>query len=230
MRRIAQNLGTAAESVRPVQRLRITFAKTDFMRFTGHLDLHQTWERTIRRAGLPLAYSQGYNPRPRLQLASALPLGFTSQAEVLDVWLEEEMDEMDCLGRLNKALPPGLHIHQIITADLKAPALQTVVLAAEFTTTLLEPIPELEKRVEALLALESLMRTRRKRDYDLRPLILELDILQPDSDGNQRIFMRLAAREGATGRPEVVAEALGVEAYNLRVERTGIIFSTSDNL
>lgn len=72
-------------------RLRLTFAKTDAMRFTGNLDLHRTWERTIRRAGLPLAYSQGFHPQPRLNLASALPLGFTSQFEMVDVWLENEM-------------------------------------------------------------------------------------------------------------------------------------------
>ncbi len=61
-----------------MQRLRLTFAKTAAMRYTGHLDLHTTWERTLRRARLPLAYSQGFHPQPKIQLASALPLGFTS--------------------------------------------------------------------------------------------------------------------------------------------------------
>jgi radical SAM-linked protein len=70
-------------------RLRITFAKTEAMRFTGHLDLHRTWERCFRRARLPLAYTQGFNPHPRLNLAAALPLGFTSQGEMIDAWLEQ---------------------------------------------------------------------------------------------------------------------------------------------
>jgi radical SAM-linked protein len=69
-------------------RIQITFSKTGAMRFTGHLDLHRAWERTFRRAALPLAYSQGYNPRPKMNLASALPLGFTSECEVIDVRLE----------------------------------------------------------------------------------------------------------------------------------------------
>ena len=64
------------------------------MRFTGHLDLHRAWERTFRRAGLPLAYSQGFNPHPRLNLASALPLGFTSEGEVIDVWLEQDLADL----------------------------------------------------------------------------------------------------------------------------------------
>ena len=59
-------------------RIRVTFAKTEPMRFTSHLDLFRAWERTFRRAGLPILFSQGYNPRPRMQLAAALPLGFTS--------------------------------------------------------------------------------------------------------------------------------------------------------
>ncbi|HLE27799.1 MAG TPA: TIGR03936 family radical SAM-associated protein, partial [Anaerolineales bacterium] len=75
-----------------MQRLRLTFAKTAAMKFSGHLDLHKTWERTLRRARLPLAYSQGFNPQPRLQLASALPLGFTSECEVLDAWMEAPQD------------------------------------------------------------------------------------------------------------------------------------------
>ena len=81
-------------------RLRITFHKTAAMRYTGHLDLHKTWERTIRRARLPLAYSQGYHPQPRLNVASALPLGFTSECELLDLWLADEVP----IGDAAKAL------------------------------------------------------------------------------------------------------------------------------
>ncbi len=80
--------GEAGDQNQP-QRVRILFAKTDAMRFIGNLDLHKAWERSCRRAGLPLAYSQGYNPQPKLNLASALPLGFTSQAELIDIWLEQ---------------------------------------------------------------------------------------------------------------------------------------------
>jgi radical SAM-linked protein len=76
-------------------RVRIHFHKTEAMRFTGHLDLHKAWERALRRAGsrsaLRLAYSQGFHPQPRIHLACALPLGFTSECEVVDVWLENEI-------------------------------------------------------------------------------------------------------------------------------------------
>ena len=70
-------------------RLRITFSKGDTLKYTSHLDLMRIWERSLRRAGAPLAYSSGFNPRPRLQLAAALPLGHTGEAEWLDALLEE---------------------------------------------------------------------------------------------------------------------------------------------
>ena len=72
-------------------RIRITFSKSGAMQYVGHLDLHRSWERTFRRSGLPLAYSQGFHPQPRLNLACALPRGFTSQCEIFDAWLEQDV-------------------------------------------------------------------------------------------------------------------------------------------
>jgi radical SAM-linked protein len=124
-------------------RCRITFAKTEAMRFTSHLDLHRTWERAFRRAGLPLAYSQGYNPRPRLQLASALPLGFTSLGEVLDAWFEEPLSIEQIERALDPALPPGLEIGEVREVEMRAPSLQTQLRAAEFVITFLDPFPDM---------------------------------------------------------------------------------------
>jgi hypothetical protein len=70
-------------------RIRLIFSKTGSLRYTGHLDLHTIWERTIRRAGLPLMYTQGFHPGPKIQLASALPLGFIGRCEIVDIWLDE---------------------------------------------------------------------------------------------------------------------------------------------
>jgi radical SAM-linked protein len=72
-------------------RIRISFSKFGAMQYVGHLDLHKSWERTFRRSGLPLEYSQGFHPQPHLNLACALPVGFTSQCELLDAWLEQEL-------------------------------------------------------------------------------------------------------------------------------------------
>ena len=208
------------------QRLRITFAKTSAMRYTSHLDLHRAWERTFRRAGLPLAYSQGFNPHPRLNLASALPLGFTSQAEVLDAWLEEERSLEEIEEALTRSLPPGIRVLKTDEVDLKAPAVQTEVKAAEYVITLLETETGLGDRVTALLGRESITRRRRDKDYDLRSLIESLETMGPDEQGNQRLLACLAAREGATGRPEEVLDELGVDPLSTRIERTGLIFGS----
>lgn len=207
-----------------MMRLRIRFSKTSHMRFTGHLDLHRTWERTFRRAGLPLAYSQGYNPRPKINLASALPLGFTSDSEVVDVWFEEELPPAEVAERLKKAAPPGLKINQVKEVDLRAATLQVALAAAEFIVTFLDPVDDLAGRVERLQTADSLPRERRSKPYDLRELIEKMEILPTDEEGRQRLYLRLTAQEGATGRPEEVADEMGIDPNSTRVHRTGLIF------
>jgi radical SAM-linked protein len=207
-------------------RYRLTFSKTEAMRYTGHLDLHRTWERTFRRAKLPLAYSQGFNPRPRINLASALPLGFTSQGEVLDVWLDEGIPADELCARLEPALPPGLQILTIDQVDPRAPALQSELSASEFVITFLEQLPQLTERCQAIMAASELPRQRRGKPYNLRQLILDLQILEPDANGCQRIFTRLTAQGGATGRPEELVLELGGQPETTRVHRLNLIFGS----
>lgn len=205
-------------------RIRLIFSKTDAMRFTGHLDLQRAWERTFRRARLPLAYSQGFNPRPKINLASALPLGFTGAHEVVEVRLERVLPIREILPCLESALPPGLKISSIELVDPKEPSLQSQVIASDYTITLLDDFPELAERVIELLESDSLPRERRSKSYDLRPLIEELRILEANEQGHQRLFVRLSARPGATGRPEELLEVLGYDPTAARVERDQIVF------
>ncbi len=207
-------------------RLRITFAKNEAMRYTGHLDLHRTWERTFRRAQLPLAYSQGYHPQPRINLASALPLGFTSDSEVVDVWLEQELPLGQVRATLQEALPPGMNILHIEEVDPSAPALQTQIQSVEYIATLLDNTSEtIDERLRELLAAQSLPRERHDKSYDLRPLILELERLPNDEQGHCCLRMRLLSQPGATGRPEEVLLALDIPAESARVHRTRLFFS-----
>ena len=205
-------------------RLRITFAKTGQMRYTGHLDLHRTWERTIRRARLPLAYSQGFNPHPKINLASALPLGFTGEKEMIDIWLEQDLPIPEVQSALDKAAPPGIQISGIETIDERMPSLQTMIQASDFIITLLETVPDLNERISNLISADTLPRVRRDRPYDLRPLILKLSRIGDDEAGRAQIFARLMAREGETGRPEEVLAALGIDPLAARVHRTGLVF------
>ncbi len=206
-------------------RLRIVFSKTEAMRYTSHLDLHRTWERTIRRANLPLAYSQGYNPHPRINLASALPLGFTSDCEVIDIWLEQDRSLEQVTSALNRAAPPGVRLREVRKVDLSAPTLQTILLSTDYIITFLDPFPELEERLSNLLKAESLERERRGKSYDLRPLIFAAERMDDDEQSHTRLHVRLSAQEGATGRPEEVIAALGMIPTHCRVHRTDLNFS-----
>lgn len=208
--------------MRRPMRLRITFAKTDAMRYTGHLDLYRAWERLVRRAGLPLAYTQGFSPHPRINLASALPLGFTGEAELIDIWLAEDSALPECGMKLREAAPPGIEIHRVEAVDEKAPTLQSVVEASEYVMTLLERVEGLEARLATVLEKTEIRRERRGKAYDLRPLILTAAVIEADEQGRQRLAARLAAREGATGRPEELLAELGVEAVEARVVRRGL--------
>jgi radical SAM-linked protein len=204
-----------------VQRLRLTFSKTAAMKFTGHLDLHKTWERTVRRARLPLAYSEGFSPHPKIQLAAALPLGFTSECEIVDVWLESEQNLDEVRAALSRAAAPGVVIHGLGAVPALEPALQTQVAAAEYRVTVAGPLnpAEVDERVALLLAQPEIRRMRRNKPYDLRPLIESLGRVGSDALGHA-LVMRLAARAGATGRPEEVVEALGFDPHTAAYHRT----------
>lgn len=203
-------------------RIRITFAKQGPLRYTGHLDLHKLWERAARRAGLPLAYSQGFHPQPKMSLAAALPLGFSSTCEVLDLRLERDIPLEDLPEQLNNTLPPGIQVRSVEQVDEREPALQTQVVSAEYRVALAGSSPgsDLQRRVDSVLQAESIPRERRGKAYDLRPLIETLEV------SDDTIAMRLAAREGATGRPEEVLDVLGIAFEDVKIERTRLIFKS----
>ncbi len=208
-------------------RIRITFSKVGALRYTGHLDLHRLWERAARRAELPLAYSQGFHPQPKMNIAAALPLGFSSRCEILDMRLEHDIPLDGLREKLQDTLPTGIQVSKVEVVDDRAPALQTLVTAAEYEVTLTEASStslradgsDLKRRVDSVMEAESILRERRGKSYDLRPLVERLSVL-PDG----KIFMRLRAREGATGRPEEVLDELGIAFEGTRIERTRLIY------
>lgn len=212
-------------------RCRMTFSKTSAMQYTGHLDLNRTLERTIRRANLPLAYSQGFNPRPKMMIASALPLGYTSEHELVDIWFKEEMPVKKIGQAMKKAVPPGIEVLKMEVVDLKAPKMQTSIQSATFEVTLLDRAENLDEKVSELLAREEIMRekVRKKkkrkkiRTYDLRELIFGVKVL-PEKNNLQRLEMHLRAGEGTTGRPDDVLDELGIDGLETRVHRVGMSF------
>ena len=206
-------------------RWRITYTVEGPLRYISHLEQVRVWERAIRRAGLPLAYSGGFTPRPRLQVAAPLPLGFAAEAEWLDLWLEQPVEPEHILQALTRTLPEGLAIRSIEEVPLNAPRLPLQVVAAEYAVAVERTIPEdeIRRRIEERLAAEALPRERRGRPYDLRPLILDLRLEEIRAD-ECVLTMILSACEGATGRPEEVLDALGLADGFFRVTRRRVLF------
>ncbi len=204
-------------------RLRITFIKKEHMRYTGHLDVYHTLERAFRRARLPIAYSQGFNQRPRLNLASALPLGLTSQGELAEVWLTEPRPLAEIRTALEASAPPGLEFTGVEEMAAKSPKLPNLIESAEYRAHLKEAPPNLAERIDRLLAAKSLPRTRRKKKYDLRPLVEGIHEVPACEPGASTLEIRLAARPGATGRVDEVLEALGISAETALIERKRLI-------
>jgi len=208
-------------------RIRLTFSKKGAMQYVGHLDLHRSWERIFRRSGLPLAYSQGFHPQPRLNLACALPLGFTSQCEILDAWLEQDLPIDQIQEPVSSALPPGLEVHSLEIIDLHATALQTQVTSAVYLITFLDEIPDLDDRVQRIISADHLPRLRRNKPYDLRSLIEGISLLAQNESGKCGISVQLAAREAATGRPEELLDELGIKFEATHVHREKLILASS---
>lgn len=210
-----------------VQRLRLSFRKFGAARYIGHLDLAQTLERALNRAKIPMAYSQGFNRRPRMQMATALPLGYLSDHEMVDIWLVEVLDPADVQQKLMAKMAPGIDIYQIEDVSIKAPKLQTLTTKSSYTAVLLDPVDhdDLQKRIDALLAEESIIRERghgrKRKAYDLRPLILSLSLGQ-DDENRAVLEMLLQQLPAKTGRPDEVLYALDIDPLDARITRTHI--------
>ena len=221
-----------SQSQPPVQRLRLTFSKNGPARFISHLDLARALERALNRAALPVAYTQGFNRRPRLSPAEALTLGYTSTAEVADVWLTEGVEPEVFRARLMARMAPGIAILDVSEAPLTAPSLQQQLAESVYEVELPEgvDVAGLRQAVAQVLAAGALVRQRhrpkdnRAQSFDLRPLILDLTLDEGES-GAPRLRLRLVQSATRMGRPDDVLAALGLEPLDARIHRVGLHFA-----
>jgi radical SAM-linked protein len=207
----------------------VQYAKGEEIKFISHLDLARTFERAFRRAGLPMAYSQGFNPRPRFQIAAALPVGVTGRVELLDVWLVEPLSADEVLDRLPAVLPRGLGVSTVAEVELRMPSLQSQMRAADYEAVVhgAEAVGAIQTRIQTLLETKSLLRQRQHKGklqtYDLRPLIQRVTA-ELGPKGGSLLSMRLQASPQGAGRPDEVLDALGLTLVRHTMERTNLYF------
>jgi radical SAM-linked protein len=206
-----------------MNRLRVRFGRGDELKYISHLDLTRLWHRALRRAGIAIAYSEGFNPHPRLSLAAPLQLGVTSDAELMDVITTQQVTPPAFASLLKAVLPEGVSIYQVFNVPLNIPALQSQLTFADYTVMV--GIPEgfdLEVAVSSLLARVSIpwhhQRDTGLKSYDLRPLISVMKVVSRQA-GFATLDMRLRCGTEGTGRPEQVVKALGLD-NPLSIHRT----------
>ncbi|NSW51674.1 MAG: DUF2344 domain-containing protein [Anaerolineae bacterium] len=205
-------------------RFRIVYKKGQALRYTANLDLHKIWERWMRRTGLPLAYSQGFHPQPRMNQAAPLPLGMLSDAEVIDIWIDSTISLENLQQYLVDTPQPGIEITSIRIIPGNEPSIQTRVHHVDY---LAQPLmgklsATIQPEIDHLLSTNQLLRVRRQKEYDLRPLILQLAFIIVDSMQGEALSMSLLSLPGQTGRPDEVIQALGYDPSEFRFTRTAI--------
>lgn len=192
----------------PVQRLRIRYAKRGRLRFTSHRDFSRAFERAIFRARVPMAYSSGFNPHPRISYAGAAPTGAASEAEYLEIALAEVVDPAVVRAQLEEALPDGLDILDVVVSP--GGALADLLQGSRWAIDLAVDLDAASTAVATFLATEAVpvqrMTKKGLREFDCRVAVLALSAAA-HGDG-VRLDLVLRHSEPAV-RPDDVLSGLG---------------------
>lgn len=215
-------------------RLRIAYTKVEDARYIAHLDLTRVFERAVRRAGIAMSYTEGFNPRPKISFGFALAVGTEGEREYVDIDIQRELDLGEVLGRIQEQLPPGIRLLQGRALTPGAKPLMAVLNTASYRIRILMALPILPERLQEAVSLwlarehVNYLRYTKKgpTEKDIRPWVkrLEGEVL-----GDEIIF-ELEVEMGNAGsvRPEEVLaslrelENLPLDLEELHIKRTGV--------
>ena len=202
------------------------FEKRGANRFISHLDLMRTLQRALRRAQLPVAYSQGYNPRMILSLAAALGLGCESVAEVLDMRFEQDIAPSEATARFNEALPEGIRMLAAREIPQQGPALTALLSQASYQARVKG---DYTAQVLAFKAAEScvILKQNKKgaRQTDIKPLVCYIDA---HLEGEDTVIVTTLVHTASQAlNPDLLLRALGVEE-GAKILRTGLYGTQND--
>lgn len=209
-------------------RMLAVFEKGERIRHIGHLDIQRSVQRGLRRSGLPVAYSNGFNPHILITFASALSTGACGLREIMDVTMAEEVTAEEFLERMNKAMPPEMRLSEARALDQKHPALMASLRAAKYDLLIRDPeqAEKLAAAIPGMMEKETVMAMRKTKtalkECDIKPLIHELK-----SEG-QHILATLTLTEREACKPGMLTEALAREAgiegeIRMLVTRTALL-------
>ena len=202
------------------------FGKQPRLRFISHLDLQRFFQRAVNRTGLPIAYSQGFNPHPIMSFGSALALGWTSEYEVIDIKLSAPMGRKRTEDAVRAALPEDLPVYEARMVDDRHAAPMALVRMADYKVTLTgEAAPRVIERIPAFMALErfeTLKKTKSgEKAIDARAMVVGL---APLEDG---FTARLMLTERESMKPDQLINILsglaGVDPPQARIHRVSLL-------
>jgi radical SAM family uncharacterized protein/radical SAM-linked protein len=203
------------------QRMRVWFGKLGDMALVSHLDLVRLYDRAVRRASLPIAYTGGYHPMPRIMIANALPLGATSQGEIVDFELTRQVDVEEFKERLASQLPSDIPLYRVEEVALEAPSATQSLERAEYLITVarvqsLAPLEEASHQqwsdwVEAVKTCEAIWweqttKSGKKKQVNLCDRFFELELIEVKEDSSSETavlrYVGSCRNDGTLLRPE----------------------------
>lgn len=208
-------------------RIRIFYAKLKELRYTGVLDMQSIWQRSFKRADLFVEYSQGFHPQPKIQIPFPLPLGFTGRNEIVDVWIKEDAFQISKVeSKLRLSVPKGIQISLIQEINPSEKSIASASKHSDYEIRIFNPESGCYRLTESfnyLMKQSSIIRTRNKKQYDLRSLILSYSYVKNE---NNFCFYHLSllAHPSQTGRPDEVMMQLGVDLSDCEIERLNVHF------
>ncbi|MGC9526726.1 MAG: TIGR03960 family B12-binding radical SAM protein [Limnospira sp.] len=202
-----------------VQRLRVWFGKLGEMALLGHLDLMKAFDRAVRRADLPISFTGGYHPKPRISPANALPLGTTSSGEIADFDMAEAMDIETFWQQLAACLPAELPIYRVEAVDVKSPSVSQVLDRAEYIIGVVSDredgtredwetwVRQVLNQTEILW--EKTTKSGKTRTINLREQLLNLEVMSAETAGGATLrYVGTCRNDGTQLRPEQVVDTI----------------------
>ncbi len=212
-------------------RAMIRFGKQPRLRFISHLDMQRFFQRAVNRTGLPIAWSQGFNPHPVMSFGSALALGWTSEYEVIDIKLSAPMGRKRTEDAVRAALPEDMPVLEVRMVEDRHPAPMALVRMSDYRVALEGPgAAAVIEQVPAFLAQAHVMTTKKtksgEKEIDARPMVVSVD---PGQDG---FTARMMLTEQQSLKPELLvgllAQMAGVEPPEVRVHRLTLLGEAED--
>ena len=215
-------------------RMYAVYHKNNALSFISHLDIQRTLQRAFRRAGIPLAYSEGFNPHPRLSFAAAVPTGSSSDCEWFEVYLDCDMTPEAFMARTNACLPESLYLTDAALVPEGAGKLTKMVCAADyavrFSAERALTAGEAGKALDAVLAGPIVVDKNTKggiKAVDIRPQIIAASVRGEDEGA---VLLDIQGRLTVDGGLRVehltdaLAAALGVSHAAAEIHRTAMYF------